>query len=348
METENICLEKRTGEEDQNKDRKMRAKLILVLVILILVYVFINRGFSDSKRVKTTPAVASTEAVFVNVACGLDRVEEVIVSIKSALIFSSPKHRLKFIVVSELELFSRLEEKLESFKAHFAQFSYSLVKTSFPDDNWTKLFKPCAAQRLFLSSLLLTYDKVVYIDSDTLFLSPPHSLWEQFSEFNASQLAAMTTETESENIGWYPRFARHPFYGKFGLNSGVMLMDLKKMREVGWERTLIPLYEQFKSSVVFGDQDLVNIYFSYHPHQLHLLPCEFNYRPDSCMYGDKLCLATEGIRIIHGNRGFFHREETEPIFSQLYSALRKVSSDTCGNLICFSKLFATFLGAGGW
>lgn len=104
-----------------------------------------------------------------------------------------------------------------------------------------------------------------------------------------------------------------------------MLMDLRRMREWGWERKLLPLYEEFKSSVVFGDQDLVNIYFSYHPHQLHLLPCEYNYRPDYCMYGDKLCLATQGIRIIHGNRGFFHREETEPVFSQLYSALRKVS-----------------------
>lgn len=339
METGTSVLRRKTYGEDQNKDGKMRAKLVLVLVILILVYIFINRGFSDSKRVKTTPAVALTEAVFVNVACGLDRVEEVIVSIKSALIFSSPKHRLKFIVVSEPDLFTRLDEKLESFQIHFPQFSYSLVKTTFPDENWSKLFKPCASQRLFLSSLL-TYDKVVYVDSDTLFLSSPHSLWEQFSEFNASQLASLTAETESENIGWYPRFARHPYYGKFGLNSGVMLMDLKRMRDWGWERKLIPLYEQFKSSVVFGDQDLVNIYFSYHPHQLHLLPCEFNYRPDSCMYGDKLCLATQGIRIIHANRGFFHREETEPIFSQLFSAFRKVSSDTCGRLISFSIISA--------
>lgn len=308
----------------------MRAKVILVLVILILVYIFISRGFSDSRRLKHTSAVASTEAIFVSVACGLDRVEEVIVSIKSALIFSSPRRRLRFIVVSEPELFSRLDEKLDSFRLHFAHFSYALVKTAFPDENWSKLFKPCASQRLFLPSLLPTYDKVVYVDSDTVFLSPPHSLYEQFELFNATQLAAMTAETESENIGWYPRFAQHPYYGKYGLNSGVMLMDLGRMREWGWERKLIPLYEEFKSKVVFGDQDLVNIYFSFHPHQLHPLPCEYNYRPDYCMYGDKLCLATQGIRLVHGNRGFFHREETEPIFSQLYSALRKVSRGICG------------------
>lgn len=309
----------------------MRAKIILVLVVLILVYIFISRGFSDSKRLKNTSAVASTEAVFVSVACGLDRVEEVIVSIKSALIFSSAKQRLRFIVVSELSLFTRLEEKLDSFRVHFAHFSYTLVKTAFPNEQWSKLFKPCASQRLFLPSLLPTYEKVVYIDSDTLFLSPPHSLYEQFSQFNATQLAAMTAETESENIGWYPRFSRHPYYGRFGLNSGVMLMDLQRMRSLEWERKLMPLYEEFKSTIVFGDQDLINIYFSFNPHQLHPLPCEYNYRPDYCMYGDKLCLATRGIRLIHGNRGFFHREETEPIFSQLYSALRKVSLNISGN-----------------
>lgn len=33
---------------------------------------------------------------------------------------------------------------------------------------------------------------------------------------NSSQLAALAPEHEDPNVGWYNRFARHPFYGKLG------------------------------------------------------------------------------------------------------------------------------------
>lgn len=33
---------------------------------------------------------------------------------------------------------------------------------------------------------------------------------------NSSQLAAMVPEHEDMNVGWYNRFAKHPYYGKLG------------------------------------------------------------------------------------------------------------------------------------
>lgn len=49
-------------------------------------------------------------------------------------------------------------------------------------------------------------------------------------EFNSTQLAAMAPEHEIPKIGWYSRFARHPYYGTTGVNSGVMLMNLTRIR----------------------------------------------------------------------------------------------------------------------
>lgn len=40
----------------------------------------------------------------------------------------------------------------------------------------------------------------------------------------------MAPEHEEPRIGWYNRFARHPYYGKTGVNSGVMLMNMTRMR----------------------------------------------------------------------------------------------------------------------
>lgn len=55
-------------------------------------------------------------------------------------------------------------------------------------------------------------------------------IWKFLKAFNSTQLAAMAPEHEIPKIGWYSRFARHPFYGVTGVNSGVMLMNLTRIR----------------------------------------------------------------------------------------------------------------------
>lgn len=78
--------------------------------------------------------------------------------------------------------------------------------------------------------ILKDVDSIVYVDSDILFLQPVDQLWAFLSHFNSSQLAAMAPEHEEPRIAWYSRFARHPFYGTTGINSGVMLMNMTRMR----------------------------------------------------------------------------------------------------------------------
>lgn len=54
------------------------------------------------------------------------------------------------------------------------------------------------------------------MDTDTLFLTPVETVWEHFHKFNSSQMAALAPEHEDPNVGWYNRFAKHPYYGKLG------------------------------------------------------------------------------------------------------------------------------------
>lgn len=52
------------------------------------------------------------------------------------------------------------------------------------------------------------------------------------------------------------------------MNSGVMLMNLTRMREFHWEDYVIPIYKEFKLKITWGDQDIINIIFHYHPRML--------------------------------------------------------------------------------
>lgn len=74
-------------------------------------------------------------------------------------------------------------------------------------------------------------DSLLYVDTDILFLRPVEDIWALLSQFTPDQLAAMAPEHEEPRIGWYNRFARHPYYGITGINSGVMLMNMTRLRE---------------------------------------------------------------------------------------------------------------------
>lgn len=110
----------------------------------------------------------------------------------------------------------------------------------------------------------------------------------------------------------------------------------------------------------FADQDLLNIYFHEHPERVLPIPCDWNYRPDHCIYGSNCPLATntvglwsqcppspattpalltsalnsdiwQGAWLVHGNRGVFqnrlddekvHAVNRQPAFYYLFELVR--------------------------
>ncbi|XP_015262849.1 PREDICTED: glucoside xylosyltransferase 1 isoform X2 [Gekko japonicus] len=269
------------------------------------------------------------------VACG-ERLEETVTMLKSAIIFSI-KH-LQFHIFAEDPLHRDFQAMLGSL-AYQGKFNYTLYPISFPTENaaeWKKLFKPCASQRLFLPLILKDVDSLLYVDTDILFLRPVDDIWSFLKKFNSSQIAAMAPEHEEPRIGWYNRFARHPYYGKTGINSGVMLMNMTRIRRkyfkndmttarLRWEEILMPLLKKYKLNITWGDQDLLNIMFFHNPESLFVFPCQWNYRPDHCIYGSNCQQAEkEGIFILHGNRGVYH-DDKQPAFRAVYEAIKYYS-----------------------
>ena len=84
-------------------------------------------------------------------------------------------------------------------------------------------------------------------------------------------MVGMAPEHEDPSLGSYNQLGRIPFYGKTGLNSGVMLMNLTRMREFQFNSKLLPIFIEFKSNLSFGDQCLLNILFHHHPGELYNL-----------------------------------------------------------------------------
>lgn len=260
------------------------------------------------------------------VACG-KLADEALVNMKAATLVSNAN--LFFHIFTDEKHIKRktFDKELQSWPAmtqHWLMFTVYPIYYPVNQDHtqWLELFKLCASQRLFLASILVHIDSVIYVDTDVLFLRPPEDLWEYFNNFNNTQIAGMVRECEpSTSNCWYNKQLSHPYVQPYGVNSGVMLMNLTRMRNLKWENELISIYNDYNSKIAYGDQDILNIYFHRHMKSLFFLSCDWNYRPLHCIHGN-LCSKAKrnGVSLMHGNHGVFRDKKVLPEFFAVYDA----------------------------
>ena len=148
--------------------------------------------------------------------------------------------------------------------------------------------------RAFIPLLFPLYKKAVYIDSDTILKGDIGELFDislKRGEDNYYALAAMV----DPKVSVIPEF-RHYVDKAVGIphdeyvNSGVQLMNLKKLRKVKYLSQMIDLIQEFDADLVAPDQDYLNVILK--GQILHLEP-KWNMEPS-----DKM---PEDTKLVHFN-----------------------------------------------
>lgn len=135
--------------------------ILAVLVILLnLTTNFRSKIYNEHKKEKLSYSLSKKkinmpitgEVTICVVVCG-DRLDESLTMLKSALVFTNTS--LQFIIITENNLIPAFNEKLSEWKLISNKtFDFVIRSITFPEGSdpgiWKKLFKPCAAQRLFL------------------------------------------------------------------------------------------------------------------------------------------------------------------------------------------------------
>jgi len=187
-------------------------------------------------------------------------------------------------------------------------------------------------------------DAVIYVDTDVLFLSPIEEVWNHFELFDGNQTTGV-----ARRVGWsfnvpdaFHKYIKLKDGSKTQVNTGVMLMNLTRMREanfnpgpptgrkVRWsDKLLFPLYNLYKEDD-FTDQLLVNIIFHYNPDRIYLLPCKFNYHHKFCFDDSpaRRCASAQvdGAAIIHGSGNTFYNNYS-PSFRVMYNGMVQMTFD---------------------
>lgn len=270
---------------------------------------------------------------------------------------------LYMILMNELDKWPLFERHHISFEFKHASFPESLL-------SWRNLYKPCSSFKLFLPTVLRHVNHVIYVDIDAVFLSPIDELWELLNMYNESQVISVAPalvedveESGSKSFlrgtaprKWYKNHAKIPYYGKSGLNSGVILFDnfklqhtvfkipVKKKESCGscqnvfdfyetadmtWNPLMMmKIYEFFGKNITMPDQDILNIIFAFNPEKLHTLPCGWNYRWNFCR--SKTCNETDAepscsvSSLVHSNGGSGYDLRRHPELYHLNNIFDKV------------------------
>jgi len=83
------------------------------------------------------------------------------------------------------------------------------------------LYLPCASLRLLIPDILRNHETVIYLDTDIIVMESIQELWKEFGSFFSQTLIAGTSLFGEEDRDRQ-------------INSGVMLMNLTRMRQIQW------------------------------------------------------------------------------------------------------------------
>ncbi|GMT21870.1 hypothetical protein PFISCL1PPCAC_13167, partial [Pristionchus fissidentatus] len=122
-------------------------------------------------------------------------------------------------------------------------------------------------------------EKIILIDSDTILLDDIQSLHDHFVPMDEQGAFWATSEDQYRRDGYREIY---PHKDNQGENNGILLMDLKKMREIGdwnriWKNETFSLYQKV-GPLVASDQDVFTSLAFWFPQWHYRLPCVYNFQ----------------------------------------------------------------------
>lgn len=112
--------------------------------------------------------------------------------------------------------------------------------------------------RYVIADLLPDVDKVLYLDADLIVAGDLMPLWQTpLTEGKKTYLAAGVPDLWIEKLGYKSSvgFQKEDVY----VNAGVLLFNLKKMREQSVSKQFFDMQEKWKNRICFQDQDIINL-----------------------------------------------------------------------------------------
>ncbi|GLH01119.1 Glycosyltransferase-like protein LARGE1 [Gryllus bimaculatus] len=244
---------------------------------------FVHPTHEHSNRCPSQEAeVPKCEVIHVAIVCaGYNSSRSVVTLIKSILFYS--KNPLHFHLIADSVAQVILQTLFYTWSVPQADVSFYLADNVVPDVSWipNKHYSGVyGLMKLTLPKVLPdTLQKAIVLDTDVTFATDIAELWKIFAKLGPKQAIGLV-ENQSD---WYlgKLWKKHrpwPALGR-GYNTGVILLQLQKLRELGWGQLWRLIAEKDLITMLatsLADQDIFNAIIKQHPYLVYNLPCQWN------------------------------------------------------------------------
>ena len=173
---------------------------------------------------------------------------------------------------------------------------------------------------------IIKEDRLIVLDTDIILLGDILDLYNEFNGFRSSQFWGVTYEQSPYYATVLRKFRltnRNTVFGGYiknggipGLNTGVLLVDVKKLIEDSFvqdnyltEKYYSYLVNRFEvhGKLVLGDQDFLSLLYFEHPELFHVLSCGWNrqlckyFKKEFGKEFDYYYECNENVKLLHGN-----------------------------------------------
>lgn len=242
--------------------------------------------FEDNLTVKSTfdnDVVKSFHDGPINIAIASDNnyTYPLIVTMTSILESKNRNTKIDFYIMLSGDFKDENKAKIMSLKNKYRNCNINLIdmQNKSKEAYTSRHIKSAAYYRLILGSLLPQLDKILYLDSDLIVLQDLSPLYNV--DLGDNYLGGiLDTNVTGKDISWRLKHSKNDFFvPRFGkeawkngyVNSGVLLYNLKKIREDALEPNFIDSATKYKH--ICHDQDVLNIMCH---NRIHILPNKYN------------------------------------------------------------------------
>lgn len=185
------------------------------------------------------------------------------VAIKSLIKNASREHEYKIYVMHD-GINAENQARIKAYEEEGFEIIFKEMKAGFEqikDEENSRLrcdyFTLTIYFRLFIPAMFPEYDKGIYLDSDVVVEGDISKLYETDLEGNLIGACKDLSIREIEPFMVYVEQSVGVDRMKY-INSGVLLMDLKRLREAELDRRFLELYTTYHFDSIAPDQDYIN------------------------------------------------------------------------------------------
>uniref|UniRef100_A0A8D2D7T8 LARGE xylosyl- and glucuronyltransferase 2 n=1 Tax=Sciurus vulgaris TaxID=55149 RepID=A0A8D2D7T8_SCIVU len=309
----------------RGRPRALGAAALLLLLLLLLIGFFLLDGrlrgasalhedplaghgvHNHSACDPQPPLPPKCELLHVAIVCaGYNSSREVITLVKSMLFYR--RNPLHLHLVTDAVARNILETLFRTWMVPALGVSFYDADQLKPQISWipNKHYSGLyGLMKLVLPGVLPPgMTRVIVLDTDVTFASDIAELWALFAHFSDKQVIGLVENQSDWYLGnLWKNHRPWPALGR-GFNTGVILLLLDQLRQVGWEqmwkltarRELLTL-----TATSLADQDIFNAVIKERPELLQPLPCVWNLQLSDHTLAERCYSEAADLKVIHWN-----------------------------------------------